>query len=75
MRELAQVFRQISPSLRRPGDLLLMQVAGDQVHLGIITDVGFVHADARLAKVTETPGSPTWPIIAVFRKRVRARKA
>jgi hypothetical protein len=43
------------------------------MHLGIMTDRGFVHADARLGKVVETPGLPIWPTIAVFSRRVRAR--
>ena len=70
-RELVRVFRQIRPSRQRSGDLLLMQVAEDQIHLGILTETGFVHADARLGHVVETPGLPVWPIIAVFRRRAR----
>ena len=75
IRELAPVFREIEPRHRRAGDLLLMRVADDQLHLGIVTNVGFVHADARLGKVVETPGLPSWPLVAVFRRRARvARK-
>ena len=73
MRELARVFRPVAPSRPRSGDLLLMRVADDQLHLGIVTELGFVHADARLGKVVETPGPPTWPVIGVFRRRVRAQ--
>ena len=73
MRELARVFRRIEPSCRRAGDLLLMQVAADQWHLGIITEIGFVHADARIGKVVETPGLPVWPILAAYRRRARVK--
>jgi len=51
--------------------LLLMAVAADQVHLGLLTPGGFVHADARLRKVVETPGEPGWPVVGVYRRRTR----
>ena len=70
-RELKRAFRPINPHRRQPGDLLLMRVGDEQMHLGIMTDRGFVHADARRGKVVETPGLPIWPTIAVFRRRVR----
>ncbi len=46
-----------------PGDLLLMASGPGQLHLGIATDVGFVHADAGLRRVVERPGAPPWPVI------------
>lgn len=64
-------FRPIRRSQRRPGDVLLLSVADDQLHLGICTDAGFVHAHARIGKVVETPGEPEWPVLAVYRRRVR----
>ena len=73
-RELAKVFRRIARTQRRAGDVLLMQVAPDQLHLAIATDSGFVHADARLGKVVEAAGSPPWPIVAVFRRRARRQR-
>lgn len=54
-----------------PGDLVLMRPASDQFHLGILTDHGMVHADARLRRVVETPGKPQWPIIAIYRRDIR----
>lgn len=69
--ELTRHFRRISPAKRRSGDVLLLQVAQDQMHLAIRTVDGFVHADARRGKVVETPGMPIWPIAATFRRRVR----
>lgn len=69
MAALGKPFRRMARTQRRTGDVLLMQVAPDQLHLGIVTANGFVHADARLGIVVETPGPPAWPIVAVFRAR------
>ena len=66
---LAAHFRRVRLAERRPGDLILMRVAKDQVHLGVCTDGGFVHAHAGLRRVVETPGIPEWPLVAVYRKR------
>lgn len=66
---LAQYFRRVRD--RRPGDVLLMQSAADQLHLAICTSAGFVHAHARIGHVVETPGEPNWPVLGTFRKRVR----
>ena len=59
----------------RPGDLMVLEVRSDQLHLAIRTDAGFVHADARLGKVVETPGAPQWKTIAVYRRRARKQRA
>ena len=50
-----------------PGDVLLMAAGPGQVHLGIRTAGGFVHADAALRRVVERPGMPPWPLIGVWR--------
>lgn len=71
---LAGMLRRIAPGQRRSGDVLMLQVAGDQSHLAILTEAGFVHADAGRGRVVETPGPPPWPIIAAFRRRTRDRK-
>lgn len=70
---LAKPFRRVKGTGQRAGDVLLMQVAPDQSHLAVVTACGFVHADARRGKVVETPGPPPWPIVAVFRRRLRKR--
>lgn len=62
-------FRRITRRERRAGDLLLLAVAPDQLHLAIQTKHGFVHADAGLRRVVETPGEPEWPMIAAYRRR------
>ena len=52
-----------------PGDLLLLSPARDQLHLAVLTDRGFVHADAGLRQVVETPGRPVWPVVGRFRRK------
>jgi cell wall-associated NlpC family hydrolase len=68
---LLSKFRQMKRGRGRPGDLLLMQPGANQLHLGILTADGFVHADAGLRWVVETPGTPQWPVIGVFRRGAR----
>lgn len=71
MTGLASEFRRVPPSRQRAGDLILIRVADDQCHLAIRTPEGFVHADVRRG-VVETPGAPPWPVVATYRRRVRA---
>jgi hypothetical protein len=72
---LAQHFRRVPPGQALSGDALLFQIARDQLHFGVWTDAGFVHAHAGLKRVVETPGFPEWPLIAVYRKRARERSS
>ena len=67
-------FRRVNRPQRRPGDLLLLRPGRDQWHLAVMTGRGFVHADARIGAVVETPGDPAWPLVAVYRRRVRTGK-
>ncbi len=69
LRELGGPFRRVPPSRRRAGDVIVLEVARDQLHLAILTRRGFVHADARLGKVVETAGMPPWKALAYFRRR------
>lgn len=46
-----------------PGAVLLMRTGPGQLHLGIRTEAGFVHADAGLRRVVERPGEPPWPVL------------
>jgi lipoprotein Spr len=71
MRGLEVLFRRVPATQRRAGDVAVFEVARDQLHLAILTKDGFVHADARLGKVVETPGPAPWPFAAVFRRRGR----
>ena len=51
----------------RPGDLLLMRAGPAQLHLGILTDSGLVHADAGLRRVVERPGPPPFETLSAWR--------
>jgi hypothetical protein len=50
------------------GDVLLLRAGLEQLHLGIWTGGGLVHADAGLGRVVERPGAPPWPIIGIWRQ-------
>ena len=62
-------FRFVPSTQLRPGDLMLMRVASDQLHLAVRTPDGFVHAHAGLRRVVEAPGMPEWPVVSIFRRR------
>ena len=68
---LGRDFRRVPATRIRRGDLMLMRLAHDQLHLAVKTDAGFVHAHAGLRRVVETPGMPGWPLIGVYRRRRR----
>lgn len=51
----------------RPADLLLLRPGPHQLHLAILTDRGFIHADAGLRRVVEVPGPPPWPALGRWR--------
>lgn len=71
---LDRYFRRVRCAQLRTGDIMLMEAAADQLHLGVRTDAGFVHAHARIGRVVETPGLPDWPLLSVYRRRSRRRK-
>ena len=71
---IGRFFRRISQRAARAGDLTVSKVARDQLHLSIRTDRGFVHADAGIGRVVETPGTPRWASAGVYRRRVRNRE-
>ena len=50
-----------------PGDVLVLAPGPGQLHLGIVTETGFVHGDAGLRRVVERPGPPPWPITSIWR--------
>jgi murein DD-endopeptidase / murein LD-carboxypeptidase len=69
-------FRRVARPQARTGDIALFEVAADRLHLGLLTDSSFIHADAGLRQVVETPAPPPWRTLAVYRRRTRpARKA
>ncbi|KQN19387.1 hypothetical protein ASE86_12930 [Sphingomonas sp. Leaf33] len=50
------------------GDVVLFASGPGQLHLGLDSGVGLIHADAVLRRVVERPGIPPWPILARWRK-------
>ena len=59
-------LRPISPDRARAGDLLLIAASASQLHLAVLTGEGFVHADAGLRRVVETPGRPSGTILGAW---------
>lgn len=53
----------------RPGDLLLLRTGPGQLHCGIWTQAGLVHADAGLRRVVVWPGPVPWTIVGAWRVR------
>ena len=60
-------LREVFPGEARSGDLLMVEPGPGQLHIIVMTPTGFVHADARLRRVVETPGRPGWPILCAWR--------
>lgn len=60
-------FTRIAGEAAAAGDLLVLESGPGQLHVAILTEAGFIHADARLRRVAEVPGPPPWPLIAAFR--------
>lgn len=70
-----RLFREIATSghLERtndpkPGDVVFMKVYGQPTHFGLLTDVGFIHADATFG-VVEVPLDDRWKsrIVGVYK--------
>lgn len=70
---LGETFRRVSPKHIAAGDVMLMRVAADQIHLAVRTAAGFVHAHAGIGRVVETPEMPQWPLLGLYRFRSRSR--
>lgn len=71
---IAEVANGMSSAGLRPvadldaGDLVAMRAGPEQLHLGVWTGSGLVHADAGLRRVVERPGPPPWPVVGAWRK-------
>ena len=58
------------------GEVVVLRPGGAQVHLGIVTPScaragppgGFVHADAGLGRVVESPWRADWPVLSFWRR-------
>jgi len=51
----------------RPGDILVMAAGPAQLHLGIFTGAGIIHADAALRRIVERPGPAPWQVLGIWR--------
>lgn len=51
------------------GDVTVFRAGAGQLHLGIRTRAGLVHADAALRRVVLRPGADAWPLVAAWRLR------
>lgn len=67
--ELKRFFDEVASGHQLAGDALLFRVAPEQLHLAVSSGDGFVHADAAIGRVVETPGPAPWPLISVHRWR------
>lgn len=63
---LGRYFARRAEDVPQPGDILLLRPALAQLHLGIWTGAGLVHAHAGLRRVVETPGRPAYPLIGIW---------
>ncbi|ODP37037.1 C40 family peptidase [Sphingomonas turrisvirgatae] len=52
----------------RVGDLVLFRAGPGQLHFGIASEGGVIHADAMLRRVVERPGTPPWTALMRWRK-------
>ena len=66
MEALDRHFARRSAASLRVADILLLQPGLPQLHLGLWTGVGLVHAHAGLRRVVETPGPPAFPLLGIW---------
>lgn len=67
-------LRPVAREAASEGDLLLVAAGPAQWHVLVLTAAGFVHADAGLRRVVETPGPPRWPVFGAWRVYENDRK-
>jgi hypothetical protein len=47
--------------------VLLTRTGPGQLHLGVWTGSGLIHADVGLGRVVERPGAVAWPVLGIWR--------
>ena len=57
----------LAPSAAEPGDVLLVRPGPAQLHVVLLTELGYLHADASLRRVVEVPGPVPWPVLSAWR--------
>lgn len=65
--ELARVADRVPPGDARAGDALVVDAGGGQPHVVLLTPDGYVHAEAGMRRVVETPGAVAWPVRSAWR--------
>lgn len=70
-REIEAVLRAagfVRASAIAPGDVVLSRPGPGQLHLGVSSATGTVHADATLRRVVERPGAPEGEVLGIWRR-------
>jgi cell wall-associated NlpC family hydrolase len=70
---LSTWFERKNPTESRAGDVILFALPRDVTHLAVHCGETFVHADASLCRVVETPITDRWPMAGTFRSRSLAQ--
>jgi hypothetical protein len=60
-------FLRLAPGAAEPGDVLVTRPGPAQLHIVLLTDDGYLHADVRLRRVVEVPGPVPWPVLSAWR--------
>jgi murein DD-endopeptidase / murein LD-carboxypeptidase len=60
-------FVRIAPAAAGAADVLLVRPAPTALHVVILTDRGYLHADMRRRQVVEVPGAVPWPTVSAWR--------
>jgi len=72
-RDIARVAREaarlglVRADGERAGDVVLFESGPGQLHLGVRSEGGVIHADAGARRVVERPGTAPWPVLAAWR--------
>lgn len=68
---LEQQFRRVPRPAGRSGDALVFRCDADRLHLALHAGDRFIHADALVGRVVERPWPAEWPLVRVYRRRIR----
>src|SRR3954464_15323835 len=58
---------ELAPAAAEPGDIVVVRAGPMQLHILLLTDLGYLHADAGLRRVVEVPGPVPWPVLSAWR--------
>ena len=60
-------FLRLAPPAAEAGDVAVVRTGPLQLHVVLLTDIGYLHADASLRRVVEVPGRVPWPVLSAWR--------